>query len=230
MAGSSVNRQLVDRRVVAFGSTMRRDAWWVEILPVVLILSLFGIYATFRAFEGKFYAWGPYLSPFYSPLIDPAHHWWRFSPALLILVGPLGFRATCTTIERRTIGHSSCILRPARSAKEAEVHTGARLVFPSSCKTSTAGSFTLLWCFSAFSGGMPFAPSFSRMVSESAWGHSSCLQIFCCSLPTPSRVTRCATWQAESSIASLAPSLGPGATPLGDGSHASMNVTCSSRG
>ena len=95
MAGSSMHRPVVDRRVTAFGSTMRRDAWWVEILPVVLILSLFGIYATFRAFEGKFYAWGPYLSPFYSPLIDPNHHWWRFSPALLILAGPLGFRATC---------------------------------------------------------------------------------------------------------------------------------------
>jgi hypothetical protein len=23
------------------------------------------------------------------------HHWWKFSPALLILAGPLGFRATC---------------------------------------------------------------------------------------------------------------------------------------
>src|SRR6476660_4711385 len=90
MAGSSV-----DRRVNAFGSTLRRDAWWVEILPVVIILSLFGIYATFRAFEGKFYSWGPYLSPFYSPLIDPHHSWWKFSPALLILAGPLGFRATC---------------------------------------------------------------------------------------------------------------------------------------
>lgn len=90
MAGSSV-----DRRVNAFGRTLRRDAWWVEILPVVIILSLFGIYATFRAFEGRFYTWGPYLSPFYSPLIDPDHHWWRFSPALLILAGPLGFRATC---------------------------------------------------------------------------------------------------------------------------------------
>jgi hypothetical protein len=84
-----------DRQSNRFGSTLRRDAWWVELLPVVLILSAFGIYATFRAFEGKFYAWGPYLSPFYSPLIDPKHHWWRFSPALLILAGPLGFRATC---------------------------------------------------------------------------------------------------------------------------------------
>jgi hypothetical protein len=78
-----------------FGSTERRDAWWVEILPVVALLGGFGIYATLRAFEGAFYEWGPYLSPFYSPLIDPSHRWWPFSPALLILAGPLGFRVTC---------------------------------------------------------------------------------------------------------------------------------------
>ena len=77
------------------GSTLRRDAWWIEILPVWILLGGFGIYATLRAFEGKLYEWGPYLSPFYSPLIDPQHHWWPFSPALLILAGPLGFRATC---------------------------------------------------------------------------------------------------------------------------------------
>jgi hypothetical protein len=82
-------------QIGGFGSTLRRDPWWAEIVPVVVLLGTFGIYATFRAFEGKFYAWGPYLSPFYSPLIDPEHHWWRFSPALLVLAGPLGFRATC---------------------------------------------------------------------------------------------------------------------------------------
>jgi hypothetical protein len=78
-----------------FGKTERRDAWWLEILPVIVVLGGFGVYATLRAFEGKFYEWGPYLSPFYSPLIDPQHHWWPLSPALLILAGPLGFRATC---------------------------------------------------------------------------------------------------------------------------------------
>jgi len=77
------------------GSTLRRDPWWFEILPVVVVLGGFGIYATLRAFEGNYYSWGPYLSPFYSPLIDPQHHWWHYSPALLILLGPLGFRATC---------------------------------------------------------------------------------------------------------------------------------------
>src|SRR5437773_4369538 len=77
------------------GSTLRGDAWWMEILAVVIVLGGFGAYATLRAFENAYYFWGPYLSPFYSPLIDPQHHWWPFSPALLILVGPLGFRATC---------------------------------------------------------------------------------------------------------------------------------------
>ena len=77
------------------GTTLRRDAWWVELLPVIVLFGGFGLYATLRAFEGKFYEWGPYLSPFYSPLIDAQHHWWKLSPALIILGGPLGFRATC---------------------------------------------------------------------------------------------------------------------------------------
>jgi hypothetical protein len=77
------------------GNTLRRDSWWVEILPVIVVLGGFGLYATLRAFEGKFYEWGPYLSPFYSPLIDANHRWWKWSPAILILGGPLSFRATC---------------------------------------------------------------------------------------------------------------------------------------
>jgi hypothetical protein len=78
-----------------WGSTLRHDAWWVEIIPIVLVMGGFSVYATLRAFEGRFFEWGPYLSPFYSPLIDRHHRWWPYSPALLILAGPLGFRATC---------------------------------------------------------------------------------------------------------------------------------------
>ena len=71
------------------------SAWWLQIVPVVVGLGGFGAYATFRAFEGAYFQWGPYLSPFYSPLIDVHHHYWPFSPALLILGGPLSFRLTC---------------------------------------------------------------------------------------------------------------------------------------
>ena len=75
------------------GASMRRDMWWLELLPVVIVLGAFSVYATWRAFENQYYEWGPYLSPFYSPLIKPS--WWPLSPAVLILWAPLGFRATC---------------------------------------------------------------------------------------------------------------------------------------
>jgi hypothetical protein len=91
-----------------FGSTMRRDLWWVQPLAVVLGLSTFLVYATWAAFQGEYYTHGPYLSPFYSPeMFGTSHHawfgpqpgWWpswlAFSPALLILPFPGLFRVTC---------------------------------------------------------------------------------------------------------------------------------------
>jgi hypothetical protein len=73
-----------------------RTGWsWTGILPVWVLLGGFSVYATWRAFEGAYYWAAPYLSPFYSPLIDVHHRYWPYSPALLILGGPLGFRATC---------------------------------------------------------------------------------------------------------------------------------------
>ncbi len=92
-----------------FGQTMRRDAWWVQPLVVFIVLASFLVYATWAAFQNQFYAFGNYLSPFYSPLLfsDSPHAWihggrpsWLpafipFSPALLILPFPAGFRLTC---------------------------------------------------------------------------------------------------------------------------------------
>ena len=34
-----------------FGATLRRDAWWIEIAPVMLVLGAFAVYATIRAFD-----------------------------------------------------------------------------------------------------------------------------------------------------------------------------------
>jgi hypothetical protein len=87
---------------------MRTDAWWLQPLVVFLGLSTFVVYSTWAAFQGNHYTFGPYLSPFYSPELfgDSAHAWlgakplwwpgWLpFSPALLILWAPGGFRVTC---------------------------------------------------------------------------------------------------------------------------------------
>ncbi len=82
-----------DRAERGFGSTLRRDAWWVAPALTALVLGSFGLYATWAAAVNANYEWGPYLSPFYSPLVQTS--WWPLSPAFLILVFPLGFRATC---------------------------------------------------------------------------------------------------------------------------------------
>src|SRR6476469_6838285 len=92
-----------------FGKTMRSDAWWVQPLVVFIILTAFLVYATWAAFQNKYYSFRNYLSPFYSPLLyaDSPHAWihgtrpwWipgflPFTPALLILPFPAGFRLTC---------------------------------------------------------------------------------------------------------------------------------------
>ena len=89
-----------------FGRTMRRDAWWVQPAIVVLILTSFIVYAQWAALQGDHYAFGNYLSPFYSPLLvgDPAFSWFGarpdwwpawISPALIILPFPALFRLTC---------------------------------------------------------------------------------------------------------------------------------------
>jgi hypothetical protein len=76
-----------------FGATLRRDAWWIQPVITAIVLGSFAIYATWAAWVGTHYEWGPYLSPFYSPLIQT--NWWPLSPAFLILIFPLGFRTTC---------------------------------------------------------------------------------------------------------------------------------------
>lgn len=91
-----------------FAETSRRDRWWITPGLVFLGLSAFIVYATWAALQGQHYTYGPYLSPFYSPELwgntehawfGPPPSWWPgwlpYSPALLILWAPAGFRFTC---------------------------------------------------------------------------------------------------------------------------------------
>ena len=93
----------------AFGQTMRADVWWLQPLLVFLGLSTFIVYSTWAAFQGQNYFLGNYISPFYSPELfggsphswfGPKPGWWPqwllFSPALLVLWAPGGFRLTCS--------------------------------------------------------------------------------------------------------------------------------------
>jgi len=87
--------------------TLRTDTWWLAPALTMAVLLGFVVYATWRAFENAYYYATPYLSPFYSPCISTncvpgtddigtfVGDWWTLSPALLILVFPLGFRMTC---------------------------------------------------------------------------------------------------------------------------------------
>ena len=91
-----------------FGHTNRKDSWWVRPLIIFICLSAFVVCATWAAFQGDHYVYGPYLSPLYSPELfgdsphswfGPKPGWWPnilpWSPALLILWAPGLFRLTC---------------------------------------------------------------------------------------------------------------------------------------
>lgn len=102
----SPTRAKIDKR------TLRTDKWWLQPAITFGVLFSFVIYATFRAFENKNYFAEPLISPFYSPCLSAArepgtvlaifgqpfnnqYFGIGISPALFILIFPLGFRMTC---------------------------------------------------------------------------------------------------------------------------------------
>jgi hypothetical protein len=96
------------RRAAIAARHLRTDRWWVPPLVTALGLAAFVVYSTWRAFANSDYYAEPYVSPFYSPCLgancvpmaDGARwpifgDWWGLSPALIVLIFPLGFRLTC---------------------------------------------------------------------------------------------------------------------------------------
>ncbi|MFF3400612.1 hypothetical protein ACFYW6_19050 [Streptomyces sp. NPDC002659] len=87
---------------------LRTDRWWLAPALTAAGLLAFIVYSTWRAFANADYYAAPYVSPFYSPCLaencetmrggpnwEIFGSWWGLSPALLILIFPLGFRLTC---------------------------------------------------------------------------------------------------------------------------------------
>ena len=93
------------RRAAIAARTLRTDRWWLQPLLTVLALVAFVVYSTVRAFQNAHYFSEPYISPFYSPCITTGCEGDTFpelftgpswiSPAIYILIVPLGFRLTC---------------------------------------------------------------------------------------------------------------------------------------
>ena len=93
-------------RAAIADKTLRTDRWWLTPLLTFVVFTAFIIYSSWRAFSGDNYYSAPYLSPFYSPCLSDVcvagssdfgqpFSWWQLSPALIILIFPLGFRFTC---------------------------------------------------------------------------------------------------------------------------------------
>jgi hypothetical protein len=116
----------------------RRDRWWIQPLLVVVVLTLFSIYALWAALQNAYYYVDPYLSPFYSPcLAQNCLHatlpliggWWNLSPAFLVLGVPLGFRATCYYY-RRSYYRAFFWSPPACAIPDARQRYRGETVFP----------------------------------------------------------------------------------------------------
>jgi hypothetical protein len=108
--GSPASPQAGARASIA-AKTLRTDRWWIQPFVTFVVLFSFIVYSTWAAFIDRDYFYKPYLSPFYSPCLAtkcgavPGSHgvpelgifgtWWFTSPAIIILIVPLGFRLTC---------------------------------------------------------------------------------------------------------------------------------------
>ncbi len=85
--------------------TLRTDRWWASPAATFAFLLVMVVYLTWAILVNSDYYWAPYISPMYSPCLTgncaPGSGWGWFgsiapvTPALIIIVFPMGFRVTC---------------------------------------------------------------------------------------------------------------------------------------
>ena len=175
-----------EQRAEIAARTLRTDRWWVQPLIVVCGLLAFVAYSTWRAFENAYYYTEPLISPFYSPCLSaacpegatlfgwtPFPAWFlgglAFSPALLILIFPLGFRLTCYYY-RKTYYRSFWMSPPACAV--AEPHRGytGETRFPLILQNAHRWFFYAGLIFNVI---LTYDAILAFRNSEGAWGHVS---------------------------------------------------------
>ncbi len=122
-------RAAAGNRAAIAARTLRRDRWWAQPATSFTVLLAFVVYSTWAAFQNRYYFADPYISPFYSPCITAncarsgapflgiVGPWWAVSPAIFILIVPLGFRLTCYYY-RKTYYRSFWLSPPACAVVE----------------------------------------------------------------------------------------------------------------
>lgn len=115
-----------------YGKTQRVDRWWIEPALFGGGLLAFVIYSTVSALilgNSWHFEAGPYLSPFFEPLIKPGWVPEWISPAVFILWAPLGFRTTCYYY-RRTYYRSFFLSPPGCAVTEPAKSYSGESKFP----------------------------------------------------------------------------------------------------
>ncbi|MFE5581738.1 hypothetical protein [Kitasatospora sp. NPDC056531] len=160
---------------------LRTDRWWLPRLATVAGLLAFVGYATWRAFDGTHYYVAPYVSPFYSPCLaancvsvrggaDWAlfGSWWRLSPALLVLVFPLGFRVTCYYY-RKAYYRAFWSSPPACAVAEPHARYGGETRMPLILQNAHRYFFYLALPFAAI---LTYDVALGFRDASGAWGHA----------------------------------------------------------
>jgi hypothetical protein len=153
-----------------FGSTERTDDWWIGPLVTAVGLVTFFGYLTFRAFNGTYVWFDPYISPTVAPpLLTPASgfpgavpvehawlgafpSWWPWflpqTPAMFFPALAMPFRITCYYYRKayyRAFGMSppGCAVRASHRAYKGET---AILLFQNLHRYALYGALFLLPC------------------------------------------------------------------------------------
>ena len=160
--------------------TLRTDRWWLMPAVTVTVLLSFIVYSTWRAFENAYYFSEPLISPFYSPCLAtscvegssqwmPIGSWWVLSPALLILVFPLGFRLTCYYY-RKAYFRSFWLSPPACAVSEPHTKYTGESRFPLILNNSHRYFFYAGLVFNVL---LTYDAIIAFRNADGAWGHMS---------------------------------------------------------